>query len=64
MIFEEKRHLHDRLEWKWREKYPGSERNSPERPPENYQKPPKNYPPIAFGSKSVGFYPVVSEKMP
>lgn len=30
----------------------------------NYQKPPKNYPPIAFGSKSVGFYPVVSEKMP
>ena len=34
------------------------------RTPKNYQKPPKNYPPIAFGSKSVGFYPVVSEKMP
>ena len=33
-------------------------------PPKNYQKQPKNYPPIAFGSKSVGFYPVVSEKMP
>ena len=37
--------------------------NLNEIPPKD-QKPPKNYPPIAFGSKSVGFYPVVSEKMP
>ena len=38
--------------------------NLNEIPPKDHLKTIKNYPPIAFGSKSVGFYPVVSEKMP